>query len=68
MADFENIIKGGFVRKIIAVILPVVTTSFALIPKSNDCSFANQWIHEFMNGKIIDFLMFEFRVELSTIS
>ena len=36
MAAFE-IIKGRFVRKIIAVILPVVTTSFALIPKSNDC-------------------------------
>ena len=50
--------KGRVVRKIIAVILPVVTTSFTLIRIEHPISFAGELINDLLNlriNKIIDF-------------
>ena len=47
LVDFE--FKGGVVRKIIAVILPVVTTSITLIPIEHPISFVDELINELLN-------------------
>ena len=62
--DFE----GRVVRKIIAVILPVVTTSFTLIPIEHPISFADELINDLLNlriNKIIDFSLI-FNVQISS--
>ena len=56
LVGFE--IKSRVVRKIIAVILPVVTTSFTLIPLEHPISFTDELINDLLNlriNKIIDF-------------
>ena len=62
--------KGRVVRKIIAVILPVVTTSFTLIPIEHPISFADELINDLLNlriNKIIDFsLIFNVRISSQT--
>ena len=47
LVDFE--FKSRVVRKIIAVILLVVTTNFTLIPIEHPNSFADELINELLN-------------------
>ena len=68
LVDFE--FKGGVVRKIIAVILLVVTTSITLIPIEHPISFVGELINELLNlsiNKIVDFsLIFNVRISSQT--
>ena len=60
LVDFE--FKSRVVRKIIAVILPVVTTSFTLIPIEHPNSFSDELINDLLNlwiNKIIKSSNFE---------